>query len=758
MTDRMAATTYSPRSPSSGGAESYRCTPGTKLTDYSPEDFRGQSKMGYHGNSITNHPPAFTLHGVPLKFSPHSKAPNLTSMGTQDPFTVTSSTLQVNGNAASGIKLSPTAVAFKPSQSGFHLAATLRSEPIQRGVSLPGPGQHQNAQQDARSALRVSYLNATSVPELDLSHTKLTQNILSVAGDVNQSPIGPPASSNCTILSTSTTSSPTDSVSRHTNCSRYLRIRVPTDTTQDVLNVIFINLSSPTPKLVVISKLTTEGFIFVRFSDLRDAKQAYSTLKHTQTDWLMQFVDVKYFVLNYKPHELAITSDFEGQIQVTALCEGKALRFNPQLIAHLVKEMLGNYGDLMAFSIYSVTHPSITVLAEYYDVEAAEKAVMQLNGFRVSTYILTVTHYAPDLVDSRAISTPKSRGPLIMGNGESDLKSSFGHLSVSEDHSRLNSTVYGSNGSFQGYISSPSTPGYTARDRQQNSQHSNTYSYPHHEMPSLSWQACAMAPVGQRMMPQNLQGYLGPVAQRQYGPYKNGPRHNHEFASGHHNVVDIERIRQGLDVRTTIMLRNIPNKIDQAMLKEIVDDTSRGMYDFMYLRIDFANNCKWVHPRRRAPPQLNKPCSVGYAFINFEDPYCIIDFVKARAGRRWNRFNSDKIAEVSYATIQGKDCLVQKFRNSSVMLEHPSFRPKIFHTGKDALSGKEEKFPGPDNPSKMRRSVENAEHVVTWKASSLLVLVSFSGINNAEVALSMIVAPAMQNMRTPMDSKVVRFP
>jgi hypothetical protein len=51
------------------------------------------------------------------------------------------------------------------------------------------------------------------------------------------------------------------------------------------------------------------------------------------------------------------------------------------------------------------------------------------------------------------------------------------------------------------------------------------------------------------------------------------------------------------------MLRNIPNKIDQvksheqllllfqdfdwtqAMLKEIIDDSSRGKYDFMYLRI-----------------------------------------------------------------------------------------------------------------------------------------------------------------------------
>ena len=79
--------------------------------------------------------------------------------------------------------------------------------------------------------------------------------------------------------------------------------------------------------------------------------------------------------------------------------------------------------------------------------------------------------------------------------------------------------------------------------------------------------------------------------------------------------------------------------------------------------------------------------------------------------------------------IQGRDCLIQKFRNSSVMLEHPKFRPKvrqpklfllegknanavqIFHTGNSILAGIEDEFPGPDNPSKMRRSIENAEHI-----------------------------------------------
>lgn len=113
------------------------------------------------------------------------------------------------------------------------------------------------------------------------------------------------------------------------------------------------------------------------------------------------------------------------------------------------------------------------------------------------------------------------------------------------------------------------------------------------------------------------------------------------------------------------------------MLKRIIDESSWGKYDFMYLRIDFANDC-----------------NVGYAFINFVDPLDIIDFVNRRANKRWNCFRSDKVAEISYASkfvfllvmfpdtdlhpaIQGKDCLVQKFRNSSVMLEAHHYRPKV---------------------------------------------------------------------------------
>lgn len=70
------------------------------------------------------------------------------------------------------------------------------------------------------------------------------------------------------------------------------------------------------------------------------------------------------------------------------------------------------------------------------------------------------------------------------------------------------------------------------------------------------------------------------------------------------NIIDLARIARGLDTRTTVMLRNIPNKVDQVglvlarflyliwltgnlqqTLKEYIDETSKGLYNFLYLRI-----------------------------------------------------------------------------------------------------------------------------------------------------------------------------
>ncbi|XP_020218540.1 protein MEI2-like 4 [Cajanus cajan] len=127
--------------------------------------------------------------------------------------------------------------------------------------------------------------------------------------------------------------------------------------------------------------------------------------------------------------------------------------------------------------------------------------------------------------------------------------------------------------------------------------------------------------------------------------------------------LDIDRIKNGEDNRTTLMLKNIPNKYTSKMLLAAIDERHRGTYDFVYLPIDFRNKC-----------------NVGYAFINMTSPGLIIPFYQVFNGKKWEKFNSEKVASLAYARIQGKAALIAHFQNSSLMNEDKRCRPILFNT------------------------------------------------------------------------------
>ncbi|KAL5177883.1 Protein MEI2-like 2 [Glycine soja] len=138
--------------------------------------------------------------------------------------------------------------------------------------------------------------------------------------------------------------------------------------------------------------------------------------------------------------------------------------------------------------------------------------------------------------------------------------------------------------------------------------------------------------------------------------------------------LDLDKIFSGEDTRTTLMIKNIPNKYTSKMLLAAIDENHQGTYDFLYLPIDFKNKC-----------------NVGYAFINMVSPSHIIAFYKAFNGKKWEKFNSEKVASLAYARIQGKAALVMHFQNSSLMNEDKRCRPILFHSeGQD--TGDQEPF------------------------------------------------------------------
>ncbi|GAB2289343.1 hypothetical protein Dimus_023648 [Dionaea muscipula] len=150
---------------------------------------------------------------------------------------------------------------------------------------------------------------------------------------------------------------------------------------------------------------------------------------------------------------------------------------------------------------------------------------------------------------------------------------------------------------------------------------------------------------------------------------------NSIYADRKQYELNIDCILQGEDTRTTLMIKNIPNKYTSNMLLATINENHRGMYDFVYLPIDFKNKC-----------------NVGYAFINMVEPLHIVPFHKTFEGKKWEKFNSEKVASLAYARIQGKDALVAHFQNSSLMNEDKRCRPILFHThGPNA--GDQEPFP-----------------------------------------------------------------
>ncbi|KAK9090264.1 hypothetical protein Sjap_023441 [Stephania japonica] len=140
-----------------------------------------------------------------------------------------------------------------------------------------------------------------------------------------------------------------------------------------------------------------------------------------------------------------------------------------------------------------------------------------------------------------------------------------------------------------------------------------------------------------------------------------------------------------VDTRTTVMIKNIPNKYSQKLLLNMLDNhcihcneqiadggggdddhLPMSSYDFVYLPIDFNNKC-----------------NVGYGFVNMTSPEAAWRLYQAFHMQHWEVFNSRKICEITYARLQGLEALKEHFKNSKFACETDEYLPVVFTPPRD---------------------------------------------------------------------------
>jgi len=130
------------------------------------------------------------------------------------------------------------------------------------------------------------------------------------------------------------------------------------------------------------------------------------------------------------------------------------------------------------------------------------------------------------------------------------------------------------------------------------------------------------------------------------------------------NIINLMDIFLCKDLRTTLMIKNIPNKYTISSFLDEINTYFKFTYDIFYLPIDYVNKC-----------------NLGFAFINFVEPFHIILFHELYSGKKWKKFNSEKICELLYAKYQGKKELIGHFEKGKVLsFENQEKRPLILDT------------------------------------------------------------------------------
>lgn len=467
------------------------------------------------------------------------------------------------------------------------------------------------------------------------------------------------------------------------------------------------------------------GFVMISYYDIRHARIAMRELQNKPLR--RRKLDIHFSIPKDNPSEKDIN---QGTLVVFNL--------DSSISSDDLRLIFSAYGEVK--EIRETPNKRHHKFIEFYDVRAAEVALKTLNGSEIAGKRIKLEHSRPggarrsmmqqlnqELEQDEARALWHHVGsPVINNSPPGSWSSGFGTLSP------INTTpIHGLASILPHHISNPMKISPIGKDQQSHTTITSpgnmssfldskntpssigTLSGPeflwgspttHSDHQSNSWRASPVGPfspsqhgtfLGPRhhvgSAPPGIpeRGFMSPIVYNSKGPqmFFNGGSYQgrggglndglmvglnrsrrvdysvNQIGNNKQYQLDLDKIVSGEDTRTTLMIKNIPNKYTSKMLLAAIDESHTGTYDFVYLPIDFKNKC-----------------NVGYAFINMVSPSHIISFYEAFNGKKWEKFNSEKVATLAYARIQGQVALITHFQNSSLMNEDKWCRPILFQS------------------------------------------------------------------------------
>ena len=112
--------------------------------------------------------------------------------------------------------------------------------------------------------------------------------------------------------------------------------------------------------------------------------------------------------------------------------------------------------------------------------------------------------------------------------------------------------------------------------------------------------------------------------------------------------ISLEKIENGEDKRTSVMIKNLPSSITKEDFKTILGDV--GNINYVYLPFDKKKN-KYL----------------GFAFVNVVNSKTLIQIHNKLYGKKLDNYQMKKNIEICYSKVQGKNELIQMFSKNKMM-------------------------------------------------------------------------------------------